>query len=208
MYEGKEPEQAPVHTPPDAGRVLDWLADRGAVEDVLQDALGELPDERDLTLSRMGSVLQAMAQGLSPAAAAVWAGIPEATLLTWIDEDPAFAAALHASRALAVAHGVRTGQQYTPAMIRVLLVALSTGDTTVDAAKLAGFRPHRFSTLLQASSRLQALVAAARKARTASRGSSSVPGGYRSRQPGRKPAVPRGFRLVRRSAPSNPQPPE
>ncbi|MGW4698875.1 hypothetical protein [Streptomyces sp. NPDC004285] len=207
MYEAKETGHAPVRQPSDAGRVLDWLKDSGAVEEFLQDALGEPPDERDVTLSRMGSVLQAAAQGLSPAAAAVWAGIPESTLLAWIDKDPAFAAAWHASRALSVAHGVQPGKQSTPAMIRVLLIAASSGETTNDAAKLAGFRLHRFSALLRTSARFQSLVAAARSART-SRSTAYVPGAYRPRRPGRKPPAPKGFRLVRRTAPTDAQPPE
>ncbi|MFB7454040.1 hypothetical protein [Streptomyces sp. NPDC056194] len=151
MYEPNEPEHAPVHKPTDAGRVLDCLKDSSTIEEALQNALGEPPDERDVTLARMGNILQATAHGLSPAAAAVWTGIPEHTLLTWIDSDPACAAALHRSRALAAAHGIQTGKQHTPVMIRVLLVSLSTGDTTNDAAKLGGFRPHRFRTLLQDS---------------------------------------------------------
>lgn len=201
MYEPNEPEPTPAHAPPDAGRILEWLTDSSAVERALQGALGGPPDERDVTLARMGSVLQATAQGLSPVAAAVWAGVPEHVLDAWIDRDPAFAAALRASRALAVAHGVRTGEQHTSAMLRVLLVALSNGRTNSDAVQLAGFRPNRFRALVRASAVLPSLVAAARRVRT-SRGIAYAPGTYRPRQPGRKPPANRRFRLVRRNAPT------
>ncbi|MEU8764820.1 hypothetical protein [Streptomyces sp. NPDC048659] len=201
MYEPNEPEPRPADTPPDARRAAEWLRDGGAVERILQDALGGPPDERDVTLARMGGVLQATAQGLGPAAAAVWAGVPPHVLEEWTDRDPAFATALCAARALAAAHGVRAGEQHTPAMLRVLLVALGNGSTDSEAVRLAGFRPQRFRALHRASAALQALVAAARALRT-SRRVGYVPSAYRPRRPGRKPPADRSFRLVRRAAPT------
>ncbi|WP_141693557.1 hypothetical protein [Streptomyces sp. PTY087I2] len=168
------------------------------MEEVLQQALTGPADERDVTLARMGDILQATAQGLSPRAAAVWAGVPEPVLQTWIEKDPAFAAAFAAARALASAHATCPGKQHTPAMLRAMLVAMSTGATMLDALKLAGFSEYRFRLLSRSSPVLESLLAAARSARP-SRRSVYVPGTYRPRRPGRKPPPQGGFRLVRRS---------
>ncbi|MFE6818527.1 hypothetical protein [Streptomyces sp. NPDC057677] len=204
MYEPSETDPSSEQEPPDADRVLAWLRDGGAVEQELQAALEDPPDERDVTLARMGDVLQATTQGLGPRAAAVWAGVSESVLQGWIERDPAFASALHGARALAFAHGVRTDGQHTPAMIRVVLVAMSNGTTMLDALKVADFREHRFRTLLRRSPTLRSLLEAARRARPPRRGA-YVPGTYRPRRPGRKPPAPGGFRLVRRSAPGTAQ---
>ncbi|MFE4620445.1 hypothetical protein ACFRJ7_30530 [Streptomyces sp. NPDC056747] len=206
MYEPEESGPAPLGGSPEAHRAVAWLKDSGAVEHTLHTSLGGLPSERDVTLARMGAVLQATAQGLGSPAAAVWAGVPEQVLRGWIDEDPAFASALYAARALASAHDVKPGGgQHAPAMLRVLLVAIGNGATTLDALKLADFRERRFRTLLNASSGLRALVEAARRARPARTHGTYVPGSYRPRRPGRKPAAPLGFRLVRRDAPDAPE---
>ncbi|MFF3839142.1 hypothetical protein [Streptomyces sp. NPDC001930] len=200
MYEPNDADHLAEHEPPDADWVAAWFKEGGAVEQELQAALGGPPSERDVTLARMGDVLQATAQGMGPKAAAVWAGIPESVLHGWIERDPAFASALHGARALAFAHGVQTGRQHTPAMIRVVLVAMSNGTTMLDALKVADFREHRFRALLRGSPTLRSLLEAARRARPARRGT-YVPGTYRPRRPGRKPPAQGGFRLVRRSAP-------
>ncbi|MFF4098940.1 hypothetical protein [Streptomyces sp. NPDC001903] len=205
MYEPKEPGPASAQVPPQARRVIGWLEDRGTVEQVLQTSLGELPSERDVALARMGDVLQATAQGLSRRAAAVWANIPEHVLQGWIDQDPAFAAALDAAAHLAAAHGIRPGKQSTPAMLRVLLVAMGKGTTKTDAMALAGFRHTEFRALLKASSALEDLLEAARRVRPPKPRGTYVPGKYRPRRPGRKPPPRGAFRLVQRGAPEAPR---
>ncbi|TXS43439.1 hypothetical protein EAO75_31480 [Streptomyces sp. uw30] len=178
-----------------------WLKERGAIEHALHTSVDGLPSERDVTLARMGDVLQATAQGLQPQAAAVWAGVPEPVLQGWIDNDPAFASALYAATALAAAHGLKRGR-HTPAMLRVLLVAMSNGTTTVGAIKLAGFPGRHFRSLVRASSALEALLEAARRARPLkARSGAFVPSSYRPRRPGQKPPSPWTFRLVRRGDP-------
>ncbi|MFE2527648.1 hypothetical protein ACFXEL_25775 [Streptomyces sp. NPDC059382] len=187
--------------PPGPGEVIAWLKDRGPVETVLQSALGALPSERDVVIARMGDVLQATAQGLEPAAAAVWAGVPEPVLQSWIDRDPPFAAALAAARSLAAAHGLSQGVQLTPAMLRTVLVAMSGGATRLEALKLTGFGDTRFRALVKASSTLEALLQAARRVRPPARTRGDHPRvPYRVRRPGAKQPVPRGFRLVKRDA--------
>lgn len=201
MYEPKEPASREgehlAREPLDADQVIAWLRDSGAIEQTLQSALGGLPNERDTTLARMGDVLQATARGLEPQAAAMWAGVPEHVLQGWMEKDPAFAGALYGARALAAAHGVRPGVQHTPAMIRVVLVAMSNGSTRLEATRLAGFRDNRFRVLVGGSSTLDALLKAARRVRPP-RGRGV--GTYRPRLLGKKPASG-GFRLVQRSTP-------
>ncbi|MFB7588706.1 hypothetical protein [Streptomyces sp. NPDC056169] len=206
MYEPGESGATPEQGLPEADRVVAWLKDAGAVEHALQTSLGGLPSERDVTLARMGDVLQATAQGLGSPAAAVWAGVPEHVLQGWIDKDPAFASALYAARALASAHEVEPGGGHpTPAMVRTVLVAVGNGATTLDAIKAADFRERRFRTLLNSSSLLRALLEAARRVRPSKTHGTYVPGSYRPRQPGRKPPAPSGFRLVRRGAHDAPE---
>ncbi|MFE3580182.1 hypothetical protein [Streptomyces vinaceus] len=201
MYEPKGLDSASAQVPPQARRVIVWLRDRDTVEQALQSSLGVPPSERDVTLARMGEVLQATAQGLSRQAAAVWAAVPEHVVHGWTEQDPAFAAALDAAAALASAHGIRPGQQSTSAMLRVLLLAMSQGSTKLEAITLAGFRHNRFRALLKASSALEDLLEAARRVRPPRQRAGYVPGGYRPRRPGRKPPPRGGFRLVRRGAP-------
>lgn len=200
MYEPKGLDSASAQVPPQARRVIAWLKDRDTVEQVLQSSLGDPPSERDVTLARMGDVLQATAQGLSRQAAAVWAGVPEHVLYGWTEHDPAFAAALDASAALASAHGIRPGRQSTSTMLRLLLLAMSRGTTKLDAITLAGFRHNRFRALLKASPALEDLLEAARRVRPPRPRGSYVPVGYRPRRPGRKPPPRGGFRLVQRDA--------
>ncbi|MFB7330912.1 hypothetical protein ACFC00_04625 [Streptomyces adustus] len=199
MYEPKEAGPVPDQDPLDAGRVIAWLKDRSAVEHVLETSLGALPSEHDATLTRMADVLQATAQGLGPRAAAVWAGVPESLVRGWTDKDPAFAAALAASAALAAAHGRNQGGQYTPAMVRVLLVAMSKGATRLEAIKLAGFHVKRLRALVKASSPLEALLETARRARPLPARDAGVRGPGQPRRPGRKSPEPWGFRLVQRA---------
>ncbi|MFG2951048.1 hypothetical protein [Streptomyces adustus] len=200
MYEPKEAGAVPDRDPLDAGRVIAWLKDRSAVEHVLETSLGALPSERDATLARMADVLQATAQGLGPQAAAVWAGVPESVVRGWTHEDPAFASALAASAALAAAHGRNQGGPYTPAMVRVLLVAMSRGATRLEAVKLAGFHVKRLRALAKASATLEALLEAARRTRPLPARDAGVRGPGSPRRPGRKSPEPWGFRLVQRAA--------
>ncbi|MEY2242276.1 hypothetical protein [Streptomyces sp. BF23-18] len=198
MYESREAEPASDQDPLEAGRVIAWLKDGGAVERALQSALGGLPSERDATLARMGDVLQATARGLGPEAAALWADVPEPVLKGWIDKDPAFAAALYGATALAAAHKVKQDSQPTPAMLRVLLLAMSNGATKRDALKPAGFQESRLRALVKASSPLKALLDTARRARPPQVRHAGVRGPGRPRHPGRKAPEPWGFRLVQR----------
>ncbi|MER8046733.1 hypothetical protein [Streptomyces sp. NPDC094032] len=200
MYEPRRPEPGPGEEPPDADGVIAWLKGGEETERALQASLDAPPAERDVLLARMGDVLQAAAQGLGHEAAAVWAGVPEHVLRGWLDTDAAFAAALHAARALATAHGARRGRRHTPAMVRVLLTAMSRGTTRRDAVRTAGFGEHRFRALLTGSSTLRSLLAAARRVRPPKPRSTYVPGTYRPRRPDRKPPVQGRFRLVQREA--------
>ncbi|MFD5637407.1 hypothetical protein ACFWJM_25155 [Streptomyces sp. NPDC127077] len=200
VYEPKEAEAVPDQDPVEAGRVIAWLQDRGAVERALQASLGGLPSARDATLASMGDVLQATARGLGLEAAAVWADVPEPVLKGWIDKDPAFAAALYAATALAASHGVKQDKQPTSAMLRVLLVAMSNGATKLDAIELAGFRDSRLRALARASSTFKTLLDTARRARPLPARESGVRGPGRPRHPGRKLPEPWGFRLVQRAA--------
>ncbi|MFE2247499.1 hypothetical protein [Streptomyces lavendulae] len=206
MYEPKEYGPARVPLSPEAAGVIDWLRTRSTVEQALHSSLGGVPSERDVTLARMGDVLQATAQGVGPQAAALWAGVPEHVVQTWIAQNPAFGAALRATASLASAHGIRQGRQSTPAMVRVLLIAMSNGTTKYEAIKLSGFQHRRLRALVKSHSMLRALLEAARRARPAKARGSYVPGDYRPRRPGVKPPVPAGFRLVRRCAPGTADP--
>lgn len=204
MYQPKEPAPSPQEGPPGPGEVVAWLTDRGAVEQALHSALGGLPSERDVMLARMGDVLQASAQGLEPAAAAVWAGVPEAVLRGWIDHDPAFAAAVSAAHALAAAHGIKRAKQYTPAMLRAVLTAMSGGLTQRDSLKLIGFSDSRFRALVKSSPPLGALLGAVRRVRPAARARDAyVPVPHRPRRPGLKRPTRRGFRLIERASPED-----
>ncbi|MET7987481.1 MULTISPECIES: hypothetical protein [unclassified Streptomyces] len=205
MYEPKGAGPVADPDPLTPGRVIAWLKDRSAVEHVVQASLGGPPSERDATLARMADVLQATAQGLGPGAAAVWAGVPEFVLQGWIDKDPAFAAALGAAAALAGAHGLRQGGKATPAMVRVLLVAMSNGATKLEAVKLSGFQVNRLRALVKASSTLKALLETARRVRPLPAREAGVRGPGQPRRPGRKPPEPWGFRLVQRPARDDPR---
>ncbi|MFB7032012.1 MULTISPECIES: hypothetical protein [unclassified Streptomyces] len=205
MYEPNKADSGSAQSPSEPGEVIAWLKDRDAVEQAWEVSLGTLPSERDATLARMADVLQAAAQGLGIPAAAVWAGVSEPVLRRWIETDPSFAAALYGASALAAAHGAKPERQHTPAMVRVVLIAMSNGTTMLDALKLAGFREYRFRALLKASPTLEALLEAARRVRP-NRGREKgayVPGSYRPRHPGRKSHARSKFRLVQRGAPED-----
>ncbi|MBQ0854660.1 hypothetical protein J8N05_41600 [Streptomyces sp. BH-SS-21] len=153
----------------------------------------------------MADVLQATANGLGPEAAAVWAGVPGRVLQSWLKQDPAFACALEAAGALATAHGLGTGREATPAMLRVATVAFTRGADWSTAARAAGFKPYRLRQLLRASPALGALVHAARNARP--RKPRNPPRASRRSVLAGRAANEYGYRLVRLDDPALPLPP-
>ncbi|WP_037801486.1 hypothetical protein [Streptomyces sp. LaPpAH-108] len=200
MPESRRPDAESVRNAlPQAERVMAWLAAREEVGRTLRLPLGGLPSERDERLAHMADVLQATAQGLGPKAAAVWAGIPEHLLRQWLENDRDFASAVRAASSLASAHGLEPGAR-TPAVIRVVLLALSDGMPWGTAAAVAGLSGHRLRQLWRASPTLVALVDLARRARP--RGPRTyVPLHRRPRTPGRKPTGQgAGYRLVQRES--------
>ncbi|WNI20930.1 hypothetical protein [Streptomyces sp. ITFR-16] len=197
MYESRRPDaDAVTAATPQAEHAVEWLAAREDVEQVFRATLEGIPSERDERLARMADVLQATAQGLGPEAAAVWAGVPARLLQQWLATDAAFASAVRAASALASAHGLAPGGRRTPAMLRVVVLALSRGETFDAAAGVAGLTPHKLRLLWRASPTLVALVEAARRSRPRTR-KSYVPAAYRPRKPGR-PSPGTGYRLVQR----------
>ncbi|MFJ3778252.1 hypothetical protein ACIPX0_41875 [Streptomyces sp. NPDC090075] len=197
MYDSKRPvDQATEETSVQPDRVVQWLTSRLEVEQALQAPLGAVPRERDDRIARMADVLQATAQGLGPAAAAVWAGVPEHVLDNWLANDRGFSAAVETAAALAAAHGLRQDNSPTPAAIRVMLVALSSGTAGRTAAELAGFTAHRFRQLRKSSPALAALADSARRARP-HRPAHFVPNSRRPRRPG-EARTGTSFRLVLR----------
>ncbi|MEU8488875.1 hypothetical protein [Streptomyces sp. NPDC048641] len=139
MYEIRRPSAESVAaTDSQAEQVVEWLAAREGVEQTLRAPLDALPSERDERLARMADILQATAQGLGPQAAALWAGVPEHLLQQWLANDPDFTSAVEAASALATANGLEPGGKKTPAMLRVVVLALSQGATFEAAARVAG----------------------------------------------------------------------
>ncbi|MEU8714071.1 hypothetical protein [Streptomyces sp. NPDC048663] len=200
MFESHRPDAEEVRdAEPKAERALDWLAGRSAVEETLHASLGGLPSERDERLARMADVLQATAQGLAPQAAAVWAGVPEPLVQQWLENDREFAHAVQAAAALGAAHGREPGGARTPAMVRVVLLALSQGASWGTAADTAGLSTYKLRQMWRASPTLVALVDAARRVRPP-KATAFVPSSYRPRRPGRRPAGT-GYRLVQRDDP-------
>ncbi|MFD0020233.1 hypothetical protein [Streptomyces sp. NPDC058382] len=197
MYESRRPGTDFV-TPaaPPAERVMEWLTAHESVEQAFRAPLDGIPNERDERLARLADVLRATAQGLGPRAAATWAGVPEPLLQQWLATDPEFAAAVRAASALASAHGVEPGGKMTPAMLRVVVVALSKGETFATAAETAGLTPHKLRLLWRESPALVALMDAARRTRQR-KPKSYLPTTYRPRKPGR-PTPTAGYRLVHR----------
>ncbi|MFF7340881.1 hypothetical protein ACFZAT_26595 [Streptomyces sp. NPDC008163] len=184
---------------PGAERALAWLEARDEAVEPFRAALGELPAERDDRLARMGDILQATAQGLGPRAAAVWAGIPEHLLGQWLAHDAVFASAVQAAASLASANGTEPGGRRTPAMVRVVILAMSRGASWSAAAETAGITGSGLRQMWRNSPVLVALVDAARHGRPR-RAGSYVPPSRRPRKPGgATPAT--GYRLVRRDAP-------
>ncbi|MER5959887.1 hypothetical protein [Streptomyces longhuiensis] len=197
MYEIKRPSAESVREAvPQADRVMAWLAAREDVEQTLHAPLGDLPSERDERLARMADILQATALGLGPQAAAVWAGVPEPLLQRWLASDQHFASAVQTASALASAHGLEPGGAKTPAMIRVVMLALSKGATWDAAAAAAGLSVRKLRQLWRESPTLIALLDAARRARSR-KPSTYVPSTYRPRKPGLKPST-NTYRLVQR----------
>ncbi|MGW6013101.1 hypothetical protein [Streptomyces sp. NPDC055210] len=182
-----------------------WLGAREQVERDLRDALGGQSSLRDDTLAKMADVLQATANGLGQEAAAVWAGVPGRVLQNWLKQDPAFASALEAATALAAAHGLGTGREATPAMLRVAAVAFIRGADWSTAARAAGFKPYRLRQLVRASPALGALLDAARNARP--RKHRNPPRASRRSGVAGRAANEYGYRLVRLDDPALPLPP-
>ncbi|MFE6773894.1 hypothetical protein ACFVFD_33445 [Streptomyces fimicarius] len=181
---------------PQAEQVLEWLAARDRVEGTLQESLGALPSERETRLARMGDVLQATAQGLAPEAAAIWAGVPEHMLRHWLVNDADFAAAVRAAAALAAANGLGPGEPRTPAMIRVVVLALARGESFEAASEVVGLSPYKLRKLWHASPGLVALVDAARRVRPR-KPRAYAPSPHRPSGAGRKPSSGK-YRLVQR----------
>ncbi|MEU6313285.1 hypothetical protein [Streptomyces sp. NPDC047014] len=149
-----------------AARVVAWLAARDEVEHALRDALGRPPSQRDDTVARMAEALRAAAQGLGDPAVAVAAGVPERMLRGWLEQDPAFATALRAARALAAGHGLTAEGGATPAMLRVVLDAVGRGASWPVAGRLAGLSVRRFNRLRQTTPGVEALLEAAQRVRS------------------------------------------
>ncbi|MFJ7203669.1 hypothetical protein ACIQWR_09070 [Streptomyces sp. NPDC098789] len=114
----------------------------------------------------MAEALRAAAQGLPGPAVAMAAGVPERMLRAWAEQDPAFAAAWGAARALAAAHGA--GGEATPAALRVVLDVVGRGASWPAAARLAGSSVRRFNRLRRTAPGVESLLVAAqqRRART------------------------------------------
>lgn len=201
MHESRRPAADLVkEAAPRADRALAWLDARDESVQPFREALDGLPSERDNRLARMGDVLQATAQGLGPRAAAVWAGIPEQLLDQWLTHDEVFASAVESAALLAAANGLKPGMGRTPAVIRVVILAMSRGESWKAAAGIAGIPSSGLRQMWRSSPMLVALVDAARRARPR-RVRSYVPTSYRPRKPGRT-APTTGYRLVQRDAPS------
>ncbi|MFY4720884.1 hypothetical protein [Streptomyces sp. LaBMicrA B280] len=200
MSESRRPDADLVgKAVPQAERVLAWLAARDEVEEACRDPLGGLPSARDDRMARMADILQATAQGLGPRAAAVWAGVPEQLVQQWLDHDKDFALAVRAASKLAAAHGLEPGGTKTPAMIRVVILALRKGCSWTDAAEIAGIGSSKLRRMWRSSPVLVALVDAARRPRPRTP-RTYVPPFYRPRRPGHA-APANGYRLVRREDP-------
>lgn len=148
-----------------AAHVVAWLSARDEVENALREPLGGLPSQQDETASRMAAVLQATALGLGPDAAATWAGVPDRVLHNWLEKDAVFAAAVTSAGELAAAHGAHLPGKVTAAQLRVVVIAVSRGETWPVAARLAGLSTHQYRKLWGASPAMVALVNAARSVR-------------------------------------------
>ncbi|WP_260823520.1 hypothetical protein [Streptomyces sp. CS-7] len=198
MYESKRPDVESVKAAlPQAEQVVEWLAARDQAEQTIRASLGGLPGEREVRLARMADVLQATAQGLGPQAAAVWAGVPEHLLQQWLANDVDFAAAVRAASALASVNGLEPGEPKTPAMIRVVILAMTGGESFETASEVVGLSPYKLRKLWHASPTLVALVDAARRVRPR-KPRAYVPSTYRPRRAGPKPPSASRYRLVQR----------
>ncbi|MFD8418263.1 hypothetical protein [Streptomyces sp. NPDC059668] len=196
MYEPEGPESGRR-----AAHVVAWLSAREEVEDALREPLGGLPSQRGETASRMAGVLEATALGLGPDAAALWAGVPGRVLHGWLEKDPVFAAAVKAAGELAAAHGPRPRGRVTAAQLRVVVIAISRGETWPVAARLAGVSTHQYRTLWAASPAMVALVNAARSVRPRKVKHPAAPA---HRRPWPASTDRKSYRLVRRDDPPVP----
>ncbi|MET8285317.1 hypothetical protein ACGFWD_18740 [Streptomyces sp. NPDC048448] len=196
MYEPEEPASGRR-----AAHVVAWLSAREEVENVLREPLGGLPSQQDETASRMAGVLQATALGLGPDAAAIWAGVPDRVLHGWLEKDSVFAAAVKSAGELAAAHGPHLHGKVTAAQLRVMLIAISRGETWLVAARLAGISTHQYRKLWAASPAMVALVNAARSVRPRKSKHLAAPA-HRRLWPAS--ADRKSYRLVRRDDPQAP----
>ncbi|MFJ9319616.1 hypothetical protein [Streptomyces globisporus] len=198
MHESKRPDAESVRAAlPQAEHVVEWLAARDQAEQTIRASLGGLPGEREVRLARMADVLQATAQGLGPRAAAVWAGVPEHLLQQWLANDADFAGAVRAASALAAANGLEPGESKTPAMIRVVILAITGGKSFRTASEVVGLSPYKLRKLWHTSPALVALVDAARRVRPP-QPRTCLSSAYRPRRAGPKPASSGRYRLVQR----------
>ncbi|MFJ3823531.1 hypothetical protein [Streptomyces nodosus] len=197
MYESRRPEADMVEqAAPQAERALAWLTGRDEAEQAFCAPLEGLPSEHDDRMARMGDILQATALGLGLRAAAVWARVPEHLVQKWLAQDKDFAAAVQAAATLAAAHGFEPGGATTPAVIRVVILAMSRGHSWEEATQIAGIGSSKLRQMWRSSAALVALVDAARRARPR-RPKTYVPPSYRPGKPGRA-APSNRYRLVQR----------
>ncbi|MFF2993154.1 hypothetical protein ACFVTC_01025 [Streptomyces sp. NPDC057950] len=196
MYEPEEPASGRR-----AAHVVAWLSAREEVENALRGPLGGPPSQQDETASRMAGVLQATALGLGPDAAATWAGVPDRVLHGRLEKNPAFAAAVKSAGELAATHGPHLHGKVTAARLRVMLIAISRGETRPVAARLAGISAHQYRKLWGASPAMVALVNAARSVRPRKSKHLAAPARHRLWPAS---ADHMSYRLVRRDNPQAP----
>ncbi|MEU4353678.1 hypothetical protein [Streptomyces virginiae] len=178
--------------------MIEWLNARSEMEQSFREPLAGLPNERQETMSRMAEALQAAAHGLPPSGVATWAGVSTRLLRSWLETDRAFAEAMTSATQLAAAHGYRPDGPITPAMIRVVVTAISRGEGWLDAARAAGIPTRGFRELWRSRPPFEALMRAAQSARP-SRVTPAVP---RRRRPAEQANHHTRYRLVLRDEPS------
>ncbi|WP_329388418.1 hypothetical protein OG625_33425 [Streptomyces sp. NBC_01351] len=173
-----------------ADRVVARTGFQEELDRALRDALRRPPSQREETITRMADALRGAAQGLTVPGCAAAAGVSERTLREWLVLDAGFAGALRAARALAEAHGANPGPTPTPAALQLMLNAIRKGATLPAAANLIGLSVRGFNRLRADAPSVAALVAAARRARSAQ----ATPGRWR-RPPG-SAGLRAGYRIV------------
>ncbi len=89
---------------------------------------------------RRADAIRAAALGLPPAACAAAAGISEALLSDWREQDPSFHAAMASVQAMAQAHG-RHGDEpgFSAPELRLVLSQVASGSTLAAATALVGY---------------------------------------------------------------------